>query len=96
MTTLFKFPSGGNYYAGQIVDKTLRLYVNDGGGACVIIESGKYVGASSAAQTESLLNGLYYAAIGSGYEIESTETMLCPVALNETLSNWSDYVTIDT
>lgn len=96
MTTLFKFPNGGNYFAGQIVGKTLRLYVNDDGGACVINDSGKYVGVYPAAQTESLLNGVYYAAIGSGYEIESTETMLCPVALNETISNWSDYVTIDT
>lgn len=95
MTTLIKYASGGNYYAGQIVGKTLRLYVNDGGGACVIIGSGKYVGAGSAAQTESLLVGVYYAAIGSGYEIESTETMLCPVALNETIEDWSDYVLVN-
>lgn len=96
MTTLFKYASGGNYHAGQIVGKTLRLYVNEENGACVIIDSGRYVGALPASGTESLLNGLYYAAIANGYEIENKETMRCPVTINETLENWSDYVSINT
>lgn len=95
MTTLAKYYVGGIYHAGIIVGKTLRMYVNNENGASVINESGKYVGAQGASGTDSLLNGFYYAAIGFGYEIESKETMLCPIALNETFENWSDYVRVN-
>ena len=94
MTTLFKYPIGGNYYAGQIVGSNLQVYVNDVGGACVIIESGKYVGAESASLIPSLLEGLKAAAARSGFAVETAETMLCPVALNENIPQWETYVSI--
>lgn len=94
MTTLFKFASSGNYFAGQIVGSNLQLYVNDGGDSCVILESGKYVGAEAAAMVPSLLEGLKAAATRSGYTVDAADTIICPVALNETIPQWETYVSI--
>ena len=94
VTTLFKYPSGGNYYAGQIVGSNLQLYVNKNGGPCVIIESGKYVGAEAAGMVPSLLEGLKAAATRSGYTVDAADTIICPVALNETIPQWETYVSI--